>query len=431
MPERPIESTPFSPPPDYEFEPELVGEVPRPIPDEARQGRYARSFRQSIYTLMWIACFSFVLAPLPFVKEVGQYFVPCEYLRWIGIGSLLIAAGVFVYGRLFTGRYRYIREGVPLLARVVSLVKTPSLIVHGNPSQFVIVAFVEFRDPYSGQMWMSEAKSSPFSAIMRSEYTTSFRVGDYVTGVYLPGDLQRSLRLYSFLDLMPNVGLIKRSEPDSERDYLWKIPLLFVSIILLLCLAAGNIIAWGRYQPVSFGLAEGKTPFIYGASVFGCAFLVGDFYFRRYRQRRRHLQHAALAAGEALEVDPTPASSGEGRLNWAGRLFVSLGAAMGAAVIGGLTGVCWAFSLNALLDRSPPQNQPAQIREMVVVTHELIVREYRLKYTLGGWETHSLLTTPEHLASFQRNDGIAEIHAGYFGWPWVKTIHPVDPPRGK
>jgi hypothetical protein len=37
------------------------------------------------------------------------------------------------------------------------------------------------------------------------------------------------------------------------------------------------------------------------------------------------------------------------------------------------------------------------------------------------------LTSPEHLDAFQGNDGMAEIHAGRFGWPWVKTIHPLNP----
>ena len=103
--------------------------------------------------------------------------------------------------------------------------------------------------------------------------------------------------------------------------------------------------------------------------------------------------------------------------------------------MGGMTTLCWAFTVNALLDDSPPDFQAAQIQGLVTVTHSFIFREYKIEYRLLGpdQEKHDLLSTPEHMKQFKTGLAVAEVHAGWFGWRWVKDIKPVqiDQVRGK
>ena len=423
-PFRSKEAGSFSPPADYVFEPEFEAPVPRPVPSATRHGRYALKRRKAIYVLLWIGIFALLLAPLRFVKEVGKYFTPCEYLRWIGYGALLSAGVVFVKRFAIAGPYRYIREGTPLVARVLSLVKAPTLMVEGQPTADAILAIIEFRNPDSGQLQTAEVKSTHFSSSVRAEYTTSFKVGDYVTAVYLHGDLARSLRLYSFLDLMPDVGLIRRNDRQTRGAYVWKIPVLVLVGIAFFGILFWDIIAFGRYEPLNFGFSQGLIPFTAGAIVLGGGFFGGIWFVRQKEARRRAERNAAaLAAREPLEVDPGSAWGRSGIRAWAFTLLL----AFGGALLGGGTSLCWCFTFNALLDRSPARNQPVQITEMLVTTHNFLFREYTLKFALQGEnESHRLLTSPDHLDAFRGNAGMAEIHAGRLGWPWVKTIHPLN-----
>src|SRR5262245_51979898 len=89
----------FHPPADYEFEPEFLGDAPRPIPDELRLGPYGRGRRRGLYTLAWVVCVCLVGANLWLVKEVGKYILPFAYLSWIGWGAAAIWVAAFLRSR--------------------------------------------------------------------------------------------------------------------------------------------------------------------------------------------------------------------------------------------------------------------------------------------------------------------------------------------
>jgi hypothetical protein len=80
-----------------------------------------------------------------------------------------------------------------------------------------------------------------------------------------------------------------------------------------------------------------------------------------------------------------------------------------------------------MLDDSPAQFRPVQIDNLVVVTHKLLSREYKIKYHfLADAESkHDLLSTPSEMDQFDTDLGLAEIHDGRLGWSWVKRIVPV------
>jgi hypothetical protein len=100
----------------------------------------------------------------------------------------------------------------------------------------------------------------------------------------------------------------------------------------------------------------------------------------------------------------------------------------GLGLLTGLVGFTLALSANALLDRSPAEFRPAQIDEMVMVTHNLIFREYEIKYhfTDGDPKRRDYLSTPFEMGQFQGDFAAAEVHAGRFGWPWVKALRSIQ-----
>lgn len=123
--------------------------------------------------------------------------------------------------------------------------------------------------------------------------------------------------------------------------------------------------------------------------------------------------------GEAIETMPTSFAGIKGLL------LLALILAGTFAVTGGVAIVA-ASTVNALADSSPPVYQPVQIQEMIMETHSFIVRTYKIKYNfLDSEGKKSILSTPEHMDAFDAPFGFAEIHQGYFGWPWIKEIHPI------
>ena len=183
-----------------------------------------------------------------------------------------------------------------------------------------------------------------------------------------------------------------------------------------------NVYAYGRYAPLELTFSQGVVPFAAGAVLLWggvLAWLIWEGLARRRKQAEHNAR--AAATGEAVELEP-------GRQGWFGTHGVILGLVViaGSLGLGGATMLCWAFTANALLDRSPAALRPVAITEMVMTTHSFLFREYTIEYAfLGSDETHKILSTPDHMDRFEVDLGLAEVHAGQFGWPWVRTIRPV------
>src|SRR5262249_24198684 len=148
--------------------------------------------------------------PLPMVQTIGLYFLPLAYLTWIGLVILAFGAVGLVASLVRSGPYRYVEEGIPIAARIVALRLVPSLVYNGQATPYKVDTLFEYLDPETGEPRTAEGSSSDFLADMKDRLTTSFRVGDYATAVYLPHDPAKTLRLYGFLDLRPDLGLVRR-----------------------------------------------------------------------------------------------------------------------------------------------------------------------------------------------------------------------------
>jgi hypothetical protein len=412
----------FSPPASYAFEPELQGPAPRPIPELLRQGPYAKRRRDGVRALLAFGAGALLLDAVPGVDVLALYLLPLAYLSWIGFGALAIAALSWLDFSLRLGPFRYVRDGVPLVVRVVDLVKGPSRLVNGQPTHYAYTAEVAFAHPLTAAPSTARLRSDDFPASGRNDYDTPFRIGDSVTAVYLTGRVEKSLRLYAFLGLHPEVRLRCRSAGAGSP---WRIAAGALALLAIFVVAFANVYAFGRYEPLDLDFRQAAAPVGAGALLLGGAALYGMLRAHRREQRRIAEQNLRAAAGEAREV--AAPFGGTGVRGWLVRGLLVLG----MPLLGGVTALCWAFLANAWLDDSQPRPQPARIHDMTMTTYDLIFRDYELSYVLdGGEEVHKLLSTPQHSNRFEDDRAVAWVRAGRFGWSWVETVMPAEQDAG-
>ena len=400
----------------YSFEPEFTGHPPRPLADRLREGPYARDLRTRAVVLGVAGALCLLLSRTPGVDVLALYILPLGYLFWIGL--VLLAAGAAAYVRLalHRGPFLYVRDGLPLAVRVLEVVKAPTAIVNGQPSMHGFVATVGYRHPETGEATVAAVKSNDFSSSRKEAYDTPFKVGDDVTAVYLPGRLAKTLRLYAFLELSPDVNLRNPSaRPPTSAG---KMAALVVAIPALFIALFANLYAFGRYEPIQFAFREAVGPAVTGALLLGGGLFAALYFGHRAEQARiRERALAALATGKAVEIG-TP-FMGHGLRGWVLRVVVLAG----SLLLGGLTAVSWCFMANAWLDRSPSRPVPATIVGMTMTTHTFLFREYELEYRLeGSAGKRKLLTTPQHLSGLSDRPAVAHVREGRLGWPWVETV---------
>ncbi len=293
---------PFRPPASYRFEDELQGPAPRPRPEILKQGRYAAKQRRTNWGLIVAGAILAVLGPLPIVQTMGLYFLPLAYLTWIGLVILAFGGVGLITSTLRSGPYRYVEEGVPIVARILALRLVPALIHEGNVTRYRFDATFEYLDPETGEPRTAVGPSSDFMADFKDGLTTSYRVGDHATAVYLPHDPAKTLKLYGFLDLRPDLGLVRRDGvPPSS-------PIVTVLAILMIASIFGvliwNLYAYGRYSPVKISPTSAGIVGGIGAIGLGGFVLWWLAAQQSKARRKRAARNAdAQARGEAVEPD--------------------------------------------------------------------------------------------------------------------------------
>jgi hypothetical protein len=268
-------------------------------------------------------------------------------------------------------------------------------------------------------MVQGTTRSNDFAAATKDAYEIPFKVGDEVTGVYLPGRLDKSLRLYAFLDLSPDVNLTRPAAP-ADANPIVKAALLVTVIPAIFVILFANIYAYGRYHPLETDPWTFAVPMAAGAVLLGGGIFAGLLLGHRAEQTRLAERSVeALSSGKAIEVgSPFLGPGVQG-------LLLRVVVFAGALLIGGLTVVCWCFMANAWLDRSPASALPATVRGMTMTTHAFLFREYELEYQLdGSTEKRTMLTTPEHLSTFHGPEAVAKRRGGALGWAWIETVQP-------
>jgi hypothetical protein len=420
-------SAAFVVPQGLRLPPELEGDVPRPLPAEVKEGPVAQRQRSAFWGLLTAAAVCLILSGLPFVDTLALYFLPLAYLTWITIGLFVIAIATHFSGGALKKVANYVQHGNTAFARMVDLVKYPSVQMHGQPTNYAFGATVQLLHPDSQQPVLMQVKSPDFSAGKKDQVETRFQVGDFVPVVWLPNKFDKTFQIYDFLEATYASSLERGV--NAVKTPLWQIVLLAISVPAFLFLIFWNVYALGRYTPLDFDFARsGLWPMIIGGTL-GLAAAAACWLAARKKARQADERNReAQAAGKAVILPPK-----RGAIMTGAGILV-LGA--GAILMGACTFLSWCFTANALFDRSPIKTQPVQITDMIQTTHDFIIRDYRLKYRFKGKKKDDeLLTTPDHLNQFELPIGTAEIRSGWLGWPWVETVRPfkvanVAPKKG-
>ena len=419
-----LEPPPFEPPADYAFEPELSGPIPRQIPDRIHEGSWARKQRLTIQWLAFSGGLCGLLSTIPQVRAAGVYFLPLLHLDWIAIGLLAIAAGAWLWNRFGNTPMRYIERGIPHVGRVLGIVKQPSQIINGQATQFSFTALVDFKHPVTDEYMSAEIVSSDFSADARHKFDTSFRVGDYVTLIYYPEDVESSLRLYGFLDLSPEVGLIKVGKPTTFLE----IAAATVIVTGIFGLVIWSLHALQSFEPLDYAWTDFWLPMVIGGLLFGVGF-VGYFIHQYRKEQREQVQRnlKAFQEGRAVEIGYSAFFAQTGFIN----RCVQVLAVLALPIMGGVIGTMLGFSANGLGDDGPPETRPVKVLELYEESHAYVVRQFYAEYTIqddpdGPENKRQLYTSPEHLLVLAGEGPFeAVIRPGRLGFPWVETIQPV------
>jgi hypothetical protein len=293
-------------------------------------------------------------------------------------------------------------------------------------THYAVQAEIQFRHPETKEVLSSVVFSKQFPADKRARYDTSVNVGDYVTAVSLPGKFGATLALYGFLGLNPQRNFLQ---------FAGKVPGVLMAALQVLALCGifavlfGNVYALSMFEPLEFDYVS-----VLPLGLIASAALVGPSLVIAYGMHRREMKELAernrqaLAQGKALEVS----SSLWGR-NDAGSVILKLIILAGFLVMGTVTMICLLFAVNALSDSSQGELKPVKIERLEQETHKFVLRTYKIRFrspTTGKEVDFS--TTPENIEQFLTPEnfvkplGIIEIHDGYFGWPWIKSMKPLE-----
>ncbi len=397
---------------------ELQEECPRPIPADVDQARNAVNKRWAGYIALFVGAICILLAPLPMTKLLALYLLPLEYLFWIGM-AICIGGLWALLTKPHGGKLKYLRDGIAIPAKIQEIGLVVTGRYQGQDNQFAFIANAMVTHPESSQPVNYNISSRNLTTLEKDKFLPPFRVGDVVTALYLPDKFEKTLALYDFLELTPEHQLLKNQEAKPTHPFV--IFLAVLGIMAAVCSLFLMIYAFGRYSPIddaSWG-REGILS-VAGSLLIGAPLTLWFLWSEYRRQQKTHAQNEANREA-GLPVMVLPKSS-----LWAGLAFGVMIFA-GLSLFGAGIVVSGAYTLNACLDSSQGKFQSVKIDQMVEVTHNFVFREYEIEYHIAGDpKDRKMMSTPQHMSQFLNDDAEAEIGDGYWGWPHLRTIHPLN-----
>jgi hypothetical protein len=285
-------------------------------------------------------------------------------------------------------------RGKPLTARIRHLgvnVEGTQASLHGQ-----FVAEVEFRNPETNRLQTATILApETFLLSQSSEMDAGVEPGEYVTLVYLPGRLEKSLRLYGWLGLSPDLDLIRKNgrtlEPTSPLTAL----MIVIGITGLGWGLLGFLYVIGRYTPLD---ENDWRPFAIAAGITTMPLII----LLILRVERDGATTFALIKAYVFAV------------------FLGL--------VGGFMAAFMAVGfLNGYFDRSPPHLEPVKVVQLWEQTIEFAIRTYELEYhPYPKGKAEKKMVTVETLSAFQPDTlGVIDVGRGWLGLRWLRDFHPV------
>lgn len=410
-------------PPPSRVEPALLLPPPRPIPDELRQGRYAKRQRTAAWFAALFSASCLGLWLLARGSDLEQHFLAVPHLPLVAGASALLACLPLVSGRLGTGPYRYLRDGIVVPCRVRQVFLAVAATCNGAPASYRYDALVDYRLPGSEAVRQRVVSSPEFSSVRKDDTVTSLRAGDDVTGLALPEAPEQSLTLYGFLQVDPEADLVfQKSRPLRDQHP----PLEALKILLLVASGLGLCLAvtcGPAHSPWGLPEAAPPLPALLALAALGLAGMAATAL-----GIRRHEAHALaavaernrLAAAEGRPLEPfVPVASGRfyrAILVLGGGLLPALALALAVALA------------NAAFDSSPPAFAPATVEGHGSQTWLFLFRSYEVRYREPGGDRATASVPVARRRLFARTPGreaLLDRRAGRLGMPWVRGIHPA------
>lgn len=387
----------FAVPPHYQLEPELTAPLPRPVLDSIRRHPQRVARRQlswRISVVFTVLCgLGLIFQNSPFMQAAGLYFTPFEYYWWVGWMCLAFSVwGLFHFWHPWKADpFLYLRQGITLPVRVVDIRREVARRVNGADTAFAYDVYVDFPDPQTQEMVGARLRSAEFgasSALMRC------RVGDYLTAIYLPGDVYGTLNLYGLTKTNPDHDLLLPSQSlVSKRAVLLGLLGVFALCWGIFCYPLKS----GSAQPVLMALAVSAT-------------IGAGLGFRHYRRSLLKSQADFQAA-----VNEGTAVSGEtvrGPSSWGG-VFLGM-------FCGGFVGMGALMFLNGALDFHASTAVPIQVSEVYCTTYQALVKTYEVEYRdPESGKTEKIGVNPLSLQNASRCELVT--HPGALGLPWQEV----------
>lgn len=418
----------YDPPKDYQFEPELRLQSPRDLPDSVKQGKYYIRQRRLRLFLLLSGIICIVLSFVPLVQNWGHYLLVLSYLHWIGLGMLAIFAIHFMVRLFSPGAFRYIREGIPFVVKILGVAKMPTSYYNGQPVGHAFRAVVLFVHPETQQLETLKVSSEQINQVSKDSVDTTLKTGDYVTAVYLPGRFDKTLKLYGFLELTPESSVLRKpvKKESEKRKSTITSSILIAYFVLFFFLIIFGLIMIAKYSPVEFTFDHimEHAVSIATCSILTCISMFGLLYLNeRYEREKIEANNRQNAeTGGVFEMAPKSMFRVKGI---GGGAFMILILA-GGLLLGGVFMIEGYYAYNAIGDSSAPKYVPVEIQSMGTVTYSFLFRTYQISYNFtDSNKKHTYDLSYDGFYGFNSNMGIAEIKSGKMGWEWIKSIEPL------
>ena len=385
--------------------------TPRSIPNEVIEGNLYTSRKSNLILCLIIGCAMIAFSYVPFVKSIALYFLPLDYLIWIGSAIILLSFIHFIRAEKLKAALKYLREGELGEGKVLDIIKTPTLTHYGETTQFIFIAKVEFEHPKDREPAIFEISSPDIVGGSMNETNTRFLIGDVVPIVWFKEEFDTTVQLLDFLSVYPPYE-IKRKEKKANNSILGYLQLvLFLGIIVIIVGFYGVL----KFMPMEFDFwGDGK--WFFASGVFLWFLVVIGIVLSDRKQRREFIERNRLAEerGEAVEIP----SSGMG---WLLKIIMALG----FLLFSNISVFGFAFWINAKFDKSTPRTVKVDVTDMIQVTRKLVFREYTIKYKHPESETEQEISSePNHMYLFDSYQGVAITREGALGWKWVEAVNP-------
>ena len=405
-------------PPDLVVEPELQGPAPRPVPQCVYEGDYVLGLKLLQWSLLTVAALCMVAQFVPFIQNIAWYILPLGYIGWIGVLFMGCYLAAVLYLSRGAGSLKYLVHGQPTVGEILEITKAPTVLHEGTVTHFAFVTSVLLEHPETGKAIMKTISSKNFSIEAEANYQCTLRARDFVTVLYLPESKEAPFQVYGFLGLNYAVKFIREVESPkaSAGDVM-----LGLAVFAAVVGGFAALFTHEIYQPLDFPLNGLTLSIITFGALSGLLLLVAGY--RYQRQQKRECKKIEERISRSALSNHVPQ-----RRNVVAKWAAVVAALCGAPLVGGLVAFSGLLLCNGLFDHSEVRHQSVYLQQPKVETYALIVRHYKIRYTMEGEEKkRTLLTSPSGLVLLEHVDaGLATIKQGNLGWPWVAAIVPVE-----